>query len=490
MTDKATADPIFLSASDLAKAILARDISAIEALEAHLLQIRRHNPGLNAIVTLDEEEARRRALEADDALARGQVWGPLHGVPVTFKDAFETSGLRTTAGHRPLARYVPSRDATVVARLRSAGAIVLGKTNMPALGGDYQTDNKIFGRSNSPWDPSRTPGGSTGGGAAAVAAGLSPLEIGSDIGGSIRVPSHFCGVFGLKPTEGRVSGAGHIPPLPGAPRNIRHLISFGPLARSVEDLRTALSIISGPDGLDPNATAVPLDTPSDRPLRERRFAWSDDFGDVPVTPETRSGLENLAAELGRLGCKVERRNPPDFDFQAAWRTCYEISSFERHASGPLIERLIMIWGTTVMPMKSPMMKGFARGLRMSARSYSKALAVRDRLIDALERLLQDWDAWICPAASVPAFKHRSILAHARPFRVRGRSVAYEMAAAAHTVPFNLTGSPAVVLPVAQSREGLPIGVQLVGRRWHDMDLLAVAEQLSEVTGPFRRPPGY
>ncbi|MDO8688701.1 MAG: amidase [Dehalococcoidia bacterium] len=483
-------DPVFLTASELAKAILGKDISAVEALNAHLRQIRRHNPGLNAIVTLNEEEAQRRAREADAALARGQVWGPLHGVPVTFKDAFETSGLRTTAGHRPLARYIPKRDATVVARLRSAGAIVLGKTNLPALGGDYQTDNKVFGRSNNPWDPSRTPGGSTGGGAAAVAAGLSPLEIGSDIGGSIRVPAHFCGVFGLKPTEGRVSGAGHIPPLPGAPLNTRHLISFGPLARSVVDLRAALSIMAGADGLDSNASDVPLDTPQDRPLCERRFAWTDDFGGVPVTPETRSALEILATELRRLGCRVERRNPPDFDFQAAWRTCYEISSFERHASGPLIERLIMIWGTSVMPRKSPIMKGFARGLRMRASSYSMALAVRDRLIDSLERFLQDWDAWLCPAASIPAFKHRSTLAHGRPFRLEGRRVPYEMAAAAYTVPFNLTGSPAVVLPVTQSREGLPIGVQLVGRRWRDMDLLAIADHIAEVTGPFRRPPGY
>ncbi|NEO92949.1 MAG: amidase, partial [Moorea sp. SIO3G5] len=206
---------VFLSASELAKAIRDRTVSSVEVLDAHLEHIALHNSKLNAIITLDAENAYQRATEADDALGRGEIWGRLHGVPVTIKDSLETKGLRTTSSYEPLANYVPTQDATVVARLRAAGAILLGKTNTPKLTTDFQTNSPLFGRTNNPWNLDYTSGGSTGGGAAAVAAGLSPLELGSDLGGSIRVPGHFCGVFGLKPTEHRVSTFGHIPELPG-----------------------------------------------------------------------------------------------------------------------------------------------------------------------------------------------------------------------------------------------------------------------------------
>ena len=208
-------DILYSSAHEIAAAIRQREVSASEVVAAHLAHIRTRNPALNALVTLEEEAASRRARLADEALTRGEVWGPLHGVPLTLKDCLAVAGMRTTAGFPPLADYVPSEDATVTARLRAAGAIILGKTNVPVLASDAQTTNPLFGRTNNPWNISRTPGGSSGGAAAAVAAGLVPLEIGSDLGGSIRIPSHFCGVFGLKPTEHRVSIAGHIPDLPG-----------------------------------------------------------------------------------------------------------------------------------------------------------------------------------------------------------------------------------------------------------------------------------
>lgn len=477
-------------AGQLAKSIREKQVTSVEVLEAHLQQIGKHNPRLRAIATLNEEGARRRATEADEAIARGNIWGPLHGVPVTVKDSFETAGLRTTSSYLPLARYVPDQDATVVARLRGAGAIILGKTNMPALCGDYQSNSRLFGRANNPWNLARTPGGSTGGGAAAVAAGLSPLEIGSDIGGSVRVPAHFCGIFGFKPTEHRVSGAGHIPPLPGAEKSARKLISFGPLARSVADLRLSLQVIAGPDDRDPTVSAMPLDTPSGRPLRQRRFAWMDDFAGVPVTADTRAALEKLAGELAALGCRVERVAPRDFDFRSAWRTCNEIAAAERHSSTFAVGRLLMIMGTVFMPFKSPMTDGYSRGLRLGKSGYARAIERRAALTRSLEEFLADWDAWICPVASVPAFKHRTALARARPFSVDGRRLSYEMTASAHTALFNFTGSPAAVLPLTLSQDGLPIGVQLVGRHWQDMELLDVAEQVAEVAGQFWSPPGY
>lgn len=485
-------DLVFLSASRLAKAIRDKEASAVEVLEAHLGQVARQNPRLNAIVTLDEERARQRAREADEALARGETWGPLHGVPVTIKDSFETAGLRTTSSYGPLARYVPQQDAAVVARLRAAGAIVLGKTNMPVLAGDYQSNNRLFGRAKNPWDLARTPGGSTGGGAAAVAAGLSPLELGSDIAGSVRLPAHFCGIYALKPTEHRVSTAGHIPPLPGAPKTRRHLICAGPLARSLEDLRLFLSATAGPGGYGEfDEMPLPLDTPRELTLRDRRFAWTDDFGGVPVTPDTREVLERLAGGLARLSCRVERASPAGFDFKAAWSTCSEISATERHAAGSTVTRLVLLLGAAPIAATSPMGRGFFRGLRLSARLYLRALEQRDILARQLEKFLEDWDAWICPVASVPAFKHRGRLGLGRPLGAGNRPVAYEMAASAHNMVFNLTGHPVVVIPAGRSKEGLPIGVQLVGRRWREMDLLAVAEQVSaEATEGYQRPPGY
>ena len=249
---------IFASATDIAAAVRAGEVSALEVVEAHLAHIHQHNPSLNAIVTLDEEGARAAARAADEARARGEPLGPLHGVPVTIKDAIETAGLRTTVGSPLLADHVPDEDAVAVARLRAAGAIVLGKTNVPVLSAAAQTSNPIFGRTNNPWDVSRTPGGSSGGSAAAVASGMSPLDLGADIGGSLRIPASFCGVCSLKPTEHRVPTAGHIPPLPGYPQAVRHMNTLGPLARTVDDLTLALRVIAGPHRRQPDVPPVPL----------------------------------------------------------------------------------------------------------------------------------------------------------------------------------------------------------------------------------------
>src|SRR5213078_2116751 len=229
-----------------------------EVLEAHLAQIDTHNAALNAIVTMDAERARERAREADKALARGELWGPLHGVPFTLKDAHATAGMRTTTGFPPLADYVPQEDSTVTARLKAAGGILLGKTNVAMMLGDYQTTNPIFGRTNNPWNIERTPGGSSGGAAAALAAGMTPFDIGTDLSASIRIPAHFCGVFCLKPTEQRVSLAGLIPDPRGTPRSVRIMSCIGPMARTVEDLPLLYPIIAGPDGRDTEVPPVPV----------------------------------------------------------------------------------------------------------------------------------------------------------------------------------------------------------------------------------------
>src|SRR5512134_140875 len=227
-------DILFSTATELARAIRKKQVSALEVLEAHLAQIAEYNAALNAIVTFNLEGARQRAQAADEALARDEIWGPLHGVPLTLKDVHSVAGMRTTAGFEPLSGYYPPQDGTIAARLKAAGAIIFGKTNVPVLAGDLQTHNPIFGRTNNPWNLERTPGGSSGGASAAVAAGLSAFDVGSDLAGSVRTPAHFCGLFGLKPTERRIPNTGHIPEPPGLPRAVRHMNVLGPLARCVD----------------------------------------------------------------------------------------------------------------------------------------------------------------------------------------------------------------------------------------------------------------
>lgn len=478
---------LFLSASEIAKKIREREISAEAVVETHLKHIAQHNPALNAIVTSNEPNARRRAKEADEALEQGEVWGPLHGVPITIKDSLETEGLRTTSSFKPLADHIPRQDATVVARMRAAGAVILGKTNMPMLAGDVQTNSPLFGVTNNPWDLSRTPGGSTGGGAAAVAAGLSPLEIGSDIAGSIRIPSHFCGVFGLKPSEHRVPLTGHIPEPPGAPKGVRHIAVVGPLARSVEDLRLALSIIAGPDNREWEVPPVPLQSPPALSLKEYRFAWTDEFAGVPVTAETKNALAELANKLTDRGCYVEKCGPPNFDFHGAWFTYGEMYGGEVGSTMPAVPRFLTALQFIRWRKHSPIIQGAVRGMDLSMTAYVKALTRRDGFIAALESFLEPWDGWLCPAAAVPAFPHCKT---GKPILVDEERVSYYMAAMGFTSIFSLTGNPVVVLPLTLSGEGLPIGVQVVGRRWRDMELLNAAEALTGVTGSFRRPMGF
>jgi amidase len=476
---------VFSSAQALAGAISRGEVSSIEVLEAHLRQIDKFNPALNAIVTLNREPALKRAAEADRALRRGERWGPLHGVPVTIKDSYETEGLRTTFGYRPMSHHVPERDATIVERMRAAGAIILGKTNIPEASFDWQCKSPIFGRTNNPWDITRTPGGSSGGGAAAVAAGFSPLDIGSDGAGSIRIPAHFCGVFGFKPTERRVSSAGHME-LPGVPRGFRHTLSCGPLARTVQDLRLSLSVLAGPDERHWEVPPVPLDTPVSKRLNERRFAWTDDFG-VPVAAEVRAALEKFVNELERQGCDVEKTAPKDFAFDAALETWGEVAGAEISTHIPFYLNIAARLSFKLLFGPGPWTRGFIRGLGMNMKQYVTALTRRDSFIAKMESFMANWDAWFCPVASIPAFEHSW---KGRSINVDGQKVSYSMAAGAYVTIFNLTESPVVAMPIALSSEGLPLGVQIVGKRWKDMELLSVAEQLTEVVGEFKHPRGY
>ena len=459
--------PIFASATDIASAVRAGEVSAAEVVEAHLAHIHRHNPGLNAIVTLDEEGARAAAHAADEAQARGEPLGLLHGVPVTIKDAIETAGLRTTGGTLHLAHHIPTEDATAVARLRAAGAIVLGKTNVPVLSAAVEVNNPLFGRTNNPWDPSRTPGGSSGGSAAAVASGMTPLDLGADIGGSLRIPASFCGVCALKPTEHRVPTAGHIPPLPGYPQAVRHMNTLGPLARTVDDLALALRVIAGPDRRQPHLPPVPLGPVPDTALDGLRLAWTPTLGTLPVTADVQRLLRHLIDRLDGSGCRVEQRFPEEIDMQHTVEVWVAMAQAERNWTMRLPED-----PATDVP---------------DARQYARTLMQRDALTRRLEDFFDACDALLCPATGIPAFPHMEDPA---PFVIEAEEVPYYLPLTPFNMIFNITGHPVVVLPLGLTTSGLPVGVQVVGRRWGEARLLGLARALFSILGPTPRPPGF
>jgi amidase len=382
-------------------------------------------------------------------------------VPFTLKDAHATAGMRTTTGFPPL-DHVPREDSTVTARLKAAGGILLGKTNVAMLLADYQTSNPIFGRANNPWNLERTPGGSSGGAAAAVASGMIPFDFGTDLSASIRIPAHFCGLFGLKPTERRVSLEGLFPGL-STPRSVRVMSGIGPMARTTEDLALLHAIIAGPDGRDTEVSPVPIGDVPDLALKNLRIAVAPTFPGLPVAADIRHATEELARQVNQLGAVVEEAVPPELDFHQDLVHAGEligmmVGAFQPEANEP---------PTTLA-------------------QYLTALHRRDQSIITWEKFFDQWDALLCPPTMMTAFPHCE---PGSPLQVDGQQVDY-WAVAGHGTLFNYTGHPAVVLPYTLDHEGLPIGIQLVGKRWDESRLLAIARALEEVTGGFQRPSGY
>jgi amidase len=460
--DRIIMDIVFSSVIQLASAIRAGHVSATEVLQAHLAQIDVHNPSVHAVITLDAERAYEQARKADAAAARGEFWGPLHGVPFTLKDAHATAGMRTTTGFPPLADYVPEEDSPVASRLKAAGGILMGKTNVAMMLADYQSTNPIFGRTNNPWNVERTPGGSSGGAAAALASGMTSFEIGTDLSASIRIPAHFCGVFGLKPTERRVPLTGLIPGLPG-PRAVRVMSCIGPMARTCEDLALLYSIIAGPDGDDTEVAPVPVDEVPQLALKDLRIAFAPTFPGIPVAAEIRASIEELANQLSPLCAAIEAATLPQADFNQ-----------ELARAGEMIGMMIGAF----QPEDNAEPTTLAQ--------YLEALHIRDQSIIAWEQFFEKWDVLLCPPAMMTAFSH---CPPGSPLLLDGQHVSYYMTAA-HGTLFNYTGHPAVVLPYKLDHDGLPIGIQIVGKRWSESRLLAIAKALTEVTGAFQRPPGY
>lgn len=489
---------VFTPAHKIAEMIRQREVSAVEVLDAYLQQIDRHNGKLRAIATIDGENARKRAIEADEALAKGENWGILHGVPVTIKDNLETAGLKTTGGYQPLKDYIPQQDATTVARLKAAGAIVFAKTNMPTLGKDYQTNSPLFGRANNPWNLDRTTGGSSGGSASAIAVGFSALDLGSDIGGSIRLPAHYCGVFGFMPTDDRVSTRGHIPPLPGRARYVRNMLRVGPIARSIEDLQLSFALIAGADKKQPSLPPVPLDKPANKKLSNLRIAWTYGWDFLPVDKETRSAIAKFISKLSDTGCYLEECSPIDLNWEDVLANYGHLLFMELFAKVPSITSILAgILVTirteftartqTVFKSGTPLAKNIRLVFPPTLDKYAAILTERDRIMTMMDCFMEKWDAWICPVSISPAFPHTSF---GKPIAVDRVKFPYLLAAGGYTMPLNVTGSPVVVIPIGQNKDGLPIGIQIVGKRWQDMKILSVAKEIDRAIGAFKNPDEY
>ena len=440
-----------------------KKLSSRAVVDAHLDRIAKVNPKINAIVQLTAELARKEADEADAALARGEVKGAFHGVPVTIKDTLETKGVICTGGTKGRANYVPQADATAVARLRAAGAIILGKTNVPELAGALESDNLIYGRTNNPYDLTSTPGGSSGGESAIVAACGSPLGLGTDAGGSIRVPAHFCGLAAIKPTSGRVPRTGQFPLPPGA-RNAAFHVSL--IARKVEDLALALPIISGPDFRDHTIVGMPLGDPKNVAIRDLKLAYFEDDGAATATKEIVAAVRDAAKSFMDAGVKVEENRPPD---AAKAATVY--FDMSRGDGGVGTRAFLKNLGTTEI---SPLFeKALTHSVAPAMGTTTEAMAafVRwDLFCNAMLRFIENYDALLSPVAPYPA------LLHGTSFDEDNRR------GFGYAQMYNLTGWPTATVRVGTSPEGLPLGVQVAARPWREDVALALVQHLEKTLG--------
>lgn len=463
------ADVTVASATQIAAAIRAKKVSSLEVVEACLVRIEQVNPKLNAVVQLTADAARAEARAADAALARGQAMGPLHGVPCTIKDTIETAGVPCTGGTKGRANYLPKADDTVVARLRKAGAVVLGKTNVPELASAFESDNLVYGRTNNPYDLARSPGGSSGGEAAIIAAGGAPFGLGTDAGGSTRVPAHFCGIAGIKPNSGRSPRTGQFPFPIGMRTALSHMTV---LSRHVEDLGLVLAVMQGPDAGDHTVPPMPLGKPDAVRLKGLRIAFFTDNGASKVSPETVAAVERAAKALADAGVTVEEARPPGAD------ACYTLfHDLFRPDGGAGIRGFLKSVGTTEI---SPMMERSLQTLfapAMSAPGEVLGAAARwDAFRNGMLQFAQTYDGLLSPVCPFPAPLHGTSFDEDK------------LPGFGYAMMHNLSGWPSTAVRAGTSPEGLPIGVQIAARPWREDVSLALAQAVEKrLAGSWKSP---
>lgn len=457
-------DLLSKSLPEVAFLITSRAISSVDLVETYLNRIEEVNSPLNAIVAVAPDVLESARL-CDSELERGHIIGPLHGIPITIKDTIATKGICTTSGSRLRADYVPQHDAPVITRLKAAGAIIVGKTNVPEMAIPYETDNPVFGRTNNPHDVSRTPGGSSGGEAAAIAARLSPAGIGSDLAGSIRVPAHFCGIAGLKPTSGSVPMEGHLPLASGT---LSLGASIGPMARRVADLALLFSVIADEPEARSFGEAV-------NELGTARVAWYADDEVAPVTEDVANAVRRAASILSEAGLNIVEERPPSISHgPRLWVELFsrvaneQIQSFYRgreQEAGPLVSALLQSLHEATLEENAN-----------AGEALAKAVLERERLREELLRWMRQTPLTVAPVSATPAFTHG-----AARVDVNGESISV-FRSCSYSQTVNVFGLPAAVVPVARTTDGLPIGVQVIGRPHSERDVLAAAAIIEQSAG--------
>lgn len=481
----------FSSVTALVEDLRSRRISAVEALEQAIARIEARDRDINAVVVRDFERARAAAAAADAALARGDR-RPLLGVPLTVKESFNVAGLPTTWGAAGAGGTLPRHDAVAVARLKANGAVVIGKTNVSTYLADWQSVNAVYGRTCNPWDLARTPGGSSGGAAAALAAGFVSLELGSDLFGSLRVPAHCCGVFAHKPTHGLIPARGHAPP--GTPELSvgadADLAVVGPLARSANDLMLALDVLAGPD--DAQATGYRLELPPARHLHleDFRVLVLENHPLLPISSEVSGAIQQFAANLRRAGAIVGDTSPllPDLT-EVAEIFDWLLLAF-LGANYPDVAYASRWDRAARLPAKDKSREAMRqRALVSSHRDWLRAHRTRIAISHQWRQLFREWDVVLCPVLPMTAFPHDDAEIDQRIIDVDGQRIPYALQAI-WSGPASLSGLPATTMPIGLGSSGLPVGVQIIGPYLEDRTTLAFAQLAERQFGGFRAPPGF
>jgi amidase len=481
----------FKTATELSAALAAKKVSAVELAEDAILRIERHDASINAVCVRDFARGLEAARAADTKRARGET-APLLGIPLTVKESYNVAGLPTTWGFPAHKDFIPPEDALSVFRVKQAGGVILGKTNVPLGLGDWQSYNEIYGTTNNPFDLGRTPGGSSGGSAAALAAGYGPLSLGSDIGGSLRVPAFHCGVYAHKPTFALAPPRGHtpprLPPLPSDP----DMVVIGPMARSAADLSLLLDVIAGPDPLESGkAYHLALPPPRHGELKNFRVLLLDSDPVLPTGTEVRSALENLATNLGKAGVKVERDSPLLPDFAASTRLYMRmLLSFLSASFPPEVYAGAKAAAAKLSADDASLAAERLRGIALSHRNWVMADGARIRLRAQWRELFRTFDAVICPVMPTPAYPHdHSAHQESRRIEIDGKAYVYSDQLAWPGIA-TLPGLPATAIPIGLSPQGLPVGVQILGPWLEDRTPLKLAELIEREFGGFVPPPMF
>lgn len=484
---------IYKSATELAGFIQEGKATSSDIVKEHLEQINKHNSRLNALISVFEEEALHEAELCDKETREGKLRGPLHGVPVTIKEQFWIKGKKSNTNFKMLKDFVAPEDAVIVDRIKKSGAIILGQTNVPKNLIDYQVSGDIYPEGKNPYNTEYSPGGSTGGGAAALAAGFTPLELGGDFGGSIRVPSNFCGLYGLKTTEKTVPLHGNIPLPKNADTFLVHMAVSGPLARNINDIELFWKIIVGPHESDRNIPDINWRQPADKSLSDYKIAWTDGWPGYETSSQISGAIKSFADKLKENGCNIEKKIPDETLHKDSLKVYVGIFPYVIAQGTPLLVRAII-----KMQLHAGFLKGMKRdspslidemsnGFKLNANHYGKMMLQRSLITQRWEMFFNNYAFLICPVAFGPSYKRCKT---GSKLNYDNKELIYANYAWPYNACFNVSGNPSITIPLGLGKEGLPIGVQIVSKYWNEPELIHFAKKVSKLTQGFIRPQGY